>query len=423
MARRTRLRTRVLLLTAAFALALFAITFGLSWRAQVAQERWSRLVGVETRAIATLEELIRAQNAYRASVAPAASPAVPPAARWQASNTPAEPAVVQPASRQRYEYRVVSQLLESDSLSTIDTSALRRRMATFRFVLTDNTSTPHEIDIESQRVVAEAQRIIDERKREIARQLPMLERESHDLMTAGLAVAWILIICSFAAVQVTLRKVVLPIENLSHAADQISAGDLGARAPVAGDYEVARLAAAVNHMADELKAHARTDELTNLPNFRAFRERIDLEIERASRYPEQFGVLILDLDRFKKYNDTYGHLAGNEALQRVSRVIREAVRTVDFPARYGGEEFAVIVPQIDVVALTAIAERIRTSVEAMPAPAGGAQVTVSIGAAIYPEDGATADRLFHAADERLYAAKEAGRNRLVAPGGKLSDVG
>jgi len=422
-ARRTRLRTRVLLLTAAFALALFAITFGLSWRAQVAQERWSRLVGVETRAIATLEELIRAQNAYRASVAPAASPAVPPAARWQASNTPAEPAVVQPASRQRYEYRVVSQLLESDSLSTIDTSALRRRMATFRFVLTDNTSTPHEIDIESQRVVAEAQRIIDERKREIARQLPMLERESHDLMTAGLAVAWILIICSFAAVQVTLRKVVLPIENLSHAADQISAGDLGARAPVAGDYEVARLAAAVNHMADELKAHARTDELTNLPNFRAFRERIDLEIERASRYPEQFGVLILDLDRFKKYNDTYGHLAGNEALQRVSRVIREAVRTVDFPARYGGEEFAVIVPQIDVVALTAIAERIRTSVEAMPAPAGGAQVTVSIGAAIYPEDGATADRLFHAADERLYAAKEAGRNRLVAPGGKLSDVG
>src|SRR5437764_3085385 len=100
-ARRTRLRSRVLLLTAAFAIALFAITFGLSWRAQVAQERWSRLVGVETRAIATLEELIRAQNAYRAH----------------------------PTTN----YRVVSQLLESDSLSTIDTAALRRRMTTFRF--------------------------------------------------------------------------------------------------------------------------------------------------------------------------------------------------------------------------------------------------------------------------------------------------
>lgn len=393
MTSRTRLRTRVLLLNAAFAIALFAITFGLSWRAQVAQERWSRLVGVETRAIATLEELIRAQNAYRAH-----------AVAGSAAN-----------------YRVVTQLLDSGSLSTIDTSALRRRMATFRAVLADGTLAANEsnaesnaeIDTESRRVVAEAQRIVDERKAEIARQLPMLERETRELMTAGLAVAWILIICSFAAVQVTLRKVVRPIEELSLAADRIAAGDLGARAPVAGDFEVARLAAAVNHMADELKAHARTDELTNLPNFRAFRERIELEIERAARYPERFGILILDLDRFKKYNDTYGHLAGNDALQRVARVIREAVRTVDFPARYGGEEFAVIVPQIDAAALVAIAERIRESVEAMPAPTGGAAVTISIGAAIYPDDGATADALFRAADERLYAAKGEGRNRVV----------
>jgi diguanylate cyclase (GGDEF)-like protein len=393
MARRTRLRSRVLLLTAAFAIVLFAITFGLSWRAQVAQERWSRLVGVETRAIATLEELIRAQNAYRAH-----------AVAGSAAN-----------------YRVVSQLLDSNSLSTIDTAALRRRMATFRAVLADGTSTSAEsnaeIDTESRRVVAEAQRIVDERKAEIARQLPMLERETRELMSAGLAVAWILIICSFAAVQVTLRKVVRPIEELSLAADRIAAGDLGARAPVAGDFEVARLAAAVNHMADELKAHARTDELTNLPNFRAFRERIDIEIDRASRYPERFGILILDLDRFKKYNDTYGHLAGNDALQRVAGVIREAVRTVDFPARYGGEEFAVIVPQIDGAALAAIAERIRESVEAMPAPAGCAQVTVSIGAAIYPDDGATSDALFRAADQRLYAAKGGGRNRVVVGGG------
>jgi diguanylate cyclase (GGDEF)-like protein len=391
-ARRTRLRTRVLLLTAAFAIALFAITFGLSWRAQVAQERWSRLVGVETRAMAVLEELIRAQNAYRthATIGSAAN------------------------------YRIVSQLLESDSLRTIDTSALRRRMSNFTAALADATSTPQEIDTESQRVVAEAQRIIDERKREIARQLPMLERDSHELMSAGLAIAWIIIICSFAAVQVTLRKVVRPIEDLSLAADLIASGDLGARAPVAGDFEVARLAAAVNHMADELKAHARTDELTSLPNFRAFRERIDLEIERAERYPERFGILILDLDRFKKYNDTYGHLAGNDALQRVARAIREAVRAVDFPARYGGEEFAVILPQLDAPALAAIAERIRANIEAMPAPLGGAQVTVSIGAAMYPDNGTAPDALFRAADERLYAAKEGGRNRVVGPNRGLS---
>jgi diguanylate cyclase (GGDEF)-like protein len=416
-ARRTRLRTRVLLLTAAFAIALFAITFGLSWRAQVAQERWSRLVGVETRAIGTLEELIRAQNAYRVGVVRRASGVGANAANFS---------VVAPTPDTRHPapatYRVVSQLLESDSLRTIDTAALRRRMSTFTAVLADATSTPQEIDTESKRVVAEAQRIIDERKREIARQLPMLERDSHELMSAGLAIAWIIIICSFAAVQVTLRKVVRPIEHLSLAADLIASGDLGARAPVAGDFEVARLAAAVNHMADELKAHARTDELTSLPNFRAFRERIDLEIERAERYPERFGILILDLDHFKKYNDTYGHLAGNDALQRVARAIREAVRVVDFPARYGGEEFAVILPQLDAPALAAIAERIRATIEAMPAPAGGSQVTVSIGAAMYPEDGAKADALFRAADARLYAAKEGGRNRVVGVGSLRSAI-
>jgi diguanylate cyclase (GGDEF)-like protein len=388
MARRTRLRSRVLLLTAAFALVLFGLTFALSWRAQVAQGRWSRLVGVETRAIATLEELIRAQNAFRARAV---------------------------AGRAAH-YRIVAQLLESESLSTIDTAALRRRMTTFRTVLADSTSEPEEIDTESLRVVAEAQRLIDERKREIARQLPMLERETREMMSAGLAVAWIVVISSFAAVQVTLRKVVRPLEELARAADRIAAGDLAARAQVAGDFEIAGLAAAVNHMADELKAHARTDELTSLPNFRAFRERIDLEIERAERYLQHFGILILDLDHFKKYNDTYGHLAGNEALQRVARVIREAVRAVDFPARYGGEEFAVIVPQIEDAALAAIAERIRAGVERMPAPAGGAQVTVSIGAAIFPDDGSAVDVLFRVADERLYAAKRAGRNRVVVGG-------
>jgi len=405
MARRTRLRTRVLLLTAAFAIALFAITFGLSWRAQIAQERWSRLVGVETRAIGTLEELIRAQNAYRVKMGVGRGGL----GVGETATAPTPHALLPTPGT----YRIVSQLLESDSLRTIDTAALRRRMSTFTAALADPTSTPEEIDTESQRVVAEAQRIIDERKREIARQLPMLERETHELMSAGLAIAWIIIICSFAAVQVTLRKVVRPIEDLSLAADLIASGDLGARAPVAGDFEVARLAAAVNHMADELKAHARTDELTSLPNFRAFRERIDLEIERAERYPERFGILILDLDRFKKYNDTYGHLAGNDALQRTARAIREAVRVVDFPARYGGEEFAVILPQIDAPALAAIAERIRATIEAMPAPAGGAQVTVSIGAAMYPDDGSAPDALFRAADERLYKAKEGGRNRVI----------
>jgi diguanylate cyclase (GGDEF)-like protein len=268
--------------------------------------------------------------------------------------------------------------------------------------------------------VREAQRIIEERKREIARTLPDLARDTQAMMWSGLAVAWIVVVLSFAAAQTTLRKVVRPIEQLSLAADRIASGDLTARAAIAGDHEVARLAVALNGMADKLRAHARTDELTGLPNFRAFRERIDAEIDRASRYPEAFGILVLDLDRFKKYNDTFGHLAGNEALQRVAIVIRETVRSVDFPARYGGEEFAVIVPEVDVQSLTAIAERVRANIEALPAPPNGSAITVSIGAALYPADGDNAEALFHAADERLYAAKHAGRNRVVVPGSAAS---
>jgi len=372
--KRTPLRRRVLLLTFAFALVLFAITAGLSWRAKSAQERWQRLVGVETRAIAALEELVRAQNAYRARGG---------------------------------DYRLVSQLLDNDALHAIDTGALRRRVVAFRTAMADPTATAEEIDGDSRRVVAEAQRLIGERKREIARQLPALERESTAMMETGLAVAWIIVILSFAAVQVTLRNVVRPLEDLARAADRIAAGDLTASAPVAGDLEIAKLGIAFNRMAEELKARARTDDLTALPNFRAFRERIDAEIERAARYPESFGILVLDLDRFKKYNDTHGHLAGNEALQRVARVIRDTVRSVDFPARYGGEEFAVIVPEIDAPALAAIAERIRANVESLQI------LTISIGGAIFPADGRTVDALFQTADERLYTAKREGRNRVV----------
>ena len=239
--------------------------------------------------------------------------------------------------------------------------------------------------------------------------------QSRVIMSAGLAVAWIVVICSFAGVQITLRKVVRPLEQLARAADRIADGDLNARAPVAGDLEIAQLGTAFNHMADKLRAHARTDDLTDLPNFRAFRERIDAEIERAVRYPEQFGILVLDLDHFKLYNDRYGHLAGNDALQRVARALRIAVRAVDFPARYGGEEFAVIVPQIGAAALATIAERVRALVDSLPAPAGGALVIISIGGALYPEDGTTVDALFHVADDRLYQAKRDGRNRVVIP--------
>ena len=386
--RRQHLRTRVLLLTGAFTLALFAIAFGLSWRARLAQQRWTRLISIETRAVATLEELIRAQNGFRA--------------RFLAGGE----------SPQRY--RVVEQLLSDDSLTRIDLGVLHARVRSFRTIIEEPAPVPAHVDSTSSAIVGEALQIIAARKQEIARQLPALERETSFMMSSGLAVAWIVALLGFAAVQITLRKVVRPLEELSVAADRIAAGDLTARAPVAGDHEIAKLGVAFNHMADELKARARTDDLTSLPNFRAFRERIDAELERADRYPERFGVLVLDLDRFKKYNDTYGHSAGNDALRRVSQSIRETIRAVDFAARYGGEEFAVIAPQVDRAALTAIAERVRSNIESLPAPHDGSTVTVSIGAAVYPDDAKDRDALFQSADARLYEAKKGGRNRVVS---------
>lgn len=374
-------------LTAAFAVALLLITFGLSWRAKQSQEKWSRLISVETEAIARLEEVIRQQNGFFTNL------------------RNEEPSAVE-------RYGAIEQQLDTPALKAIDTATLRVRIRSFR-ALVEEGDHRSELRTESVRIVAEAQRLIDAHKAEIERQLPLLRRDANDMMLVGVAVAWIVVLLTFAVVKTTIRKVVRPVEDLAAAADRIAKGDIIVRAPVGGDLEVAKLGVAFNRMADELNARARTDDLTALPNFRAFRERIDIEIARAVRYAHRFGVLVLDLDRFKQYNDRFGHLAGNDALQRVAQVIRETVRAVDFPARYGGEEFAVIVPLADAGALARLAERIRANIEALPAPADGAQVTISIGASIYPDDGASAEALFHTADERLYEAKRLGRNRVV----------
>ncbi|HUP47703.1 MAG TPA: diguanylate cyclase [Thermoanaerobaculia bacterium] len=392
-----RLRTRVLLMTGGFALALLAITFGLSTRAKMSQERWTRIVAVETEAVAALEEVIRAQNAFRKQVAFG-------------------------DARAAEKYKTVEQLLDLPALRTPNNGVLRERVEAFsrRLRATDvrlrrvsRAAATQELDAASARVINEAQRLIEWHKQEITRQLPQLERETGLMMTTGLAIAWIVILLSFTAAKITISRVVRPLEQISAAAARIAGGVTNVSVPVTGDLEVVQLGRSLNAMANTLSDTARTDELTRLPNFRAFRERIDDEIHRSNRLGYEVGMLVLDLDRFKQYNDRFGHLAGNDVLQRVAAVIAEAVRRMDFPARYGGEEFAVVVPNVDVPLLSQIAERIRANVEALPAASGGGPVTVSIGAAVYPADGATAEALFEVADERLYRAKREGRNRVV----------
>ncbi|HSN68401.1 MAG TPA: GGDEF domain-containing protein, partial [Thermoanaerobaculia bacterium] len=160
------------------------------------------------------------------------------------------------------------------------------------------------------------------------------------------------------------------------------------------------------------------DELTQMANFREFERRVHEELERADRYGRPLGLLVFDIDHFKRYNDRFGHAAGNEALKAVASTIRAGLRQTDHPARYGGEEFAAVLTETEAEGMWQTAERIRIAIESIPPIAGRDTLTCSIGGALYPQDGATAEALFAAADRRLYEAKDGGRNRTVAPRGE-----
>ncbi len=158
----------------------------------------------------------------------------------------------------------------------------------------------------------------------------------------------------------------------------------------------------------ELEALATTDGMTGLPNHRLFQERLRAEIVACRAKELPVTLLLIDVDRFKSYNDSFGHPAGDEALRIVGRILRESVRGNDLPARYGGEEFAAILPGTASAQAYVVAERIRTACEAQVFPYR--QVTLSVGIATTFEGEAT--ELIERADEALYAAKNGGRNRV-----------
>jgi diguanylate cyclase (GGDEF)-like protein len=171
------------------------------------------------------------------------------------------------------------------------------------------------------------------------------------------------------------------------------------------------LAAANAH----LQALSTTDPLTNLPNHRTLHRAVDLELERARRYSRPCSLLVLDVDHFKAFNDTYGHPAGDAALREFSQVVRRTLRGIDIVGRWGGEEFLAVLPETDVPLALETAERVRDAVAGHTFPAGGGgHVTCSIGVATYPSDGADRDELVAAADRALYVAKRLGRNQVRA---------
>jgi diguanylate cyclase (GGDEF)-like protein len=168
---------------------------------------------------------------------------------------------------------------------------------------------------------------------------------------------------------------------------------------------------------ETVERQAVTDDLTGLFNRRRFQEALVTEVERSKRFGQAVGLVLLDLDDFKAVNDTYGHQQGDLVLREVARVLRERSREIDAPARYGGEELAVVLPGTDLAGAYNLAERVRAGIEELELPllegSGALRVTASFGVATLPGSADDTRGLVAAADEALYRAKRAGKNRTV----------
>lgn len=168
---------------------------------------------------------------------------------------------------------------------------------------------------------------------------------------------------------------------------------------------------------EELAERAITDGLTGLSNHKAFQEALLLEIERAKRYEKTLPLILLDIDHFKFFNDTYGHQTGDRVLKELARLVKSNLRAIDFPARYGGEEFVIFLPETGYEGAIIVAERIRQKVSEFPFVVDSGEtmrITISAGVACYPLDAVTPHELIAKSDEAMYYSKEHGRNRVTS---------
>lgn len=188
--------------------------------------------------------------------------------------------------------------------------------------------------------------------------------------------------------------------------------------------KIAAMALDKTKLLERARLMAITDELTGLYNHRHFLQQLSLEIERTKRYERPLSLIMIDIDYFKHYNDTNGHLKGNDLLRELGRILHNYSRGVDIVARYGGEEFSIIMPETDRNKAKRLAERLRKTMEAhefeFREKQPGGRVTMSIGVASYPENAPSAFELVEKADKALYRAKEAGRNKVCISTEKIS---
>jgi diguanylate cyclase (GGDEF)-like protein len=166
------------------------------------------------------------------------------------------------------------------------------------------------------------------------------------------------------------------------------------------------------HYVERIRQLSYLDGLTGIFNRRFFEMRILEEIERARRCDAGMAVVMVDIDQFKKLNDEFGHLLGDEVLRQVSSLFHQQLRKIDVVCRYGGEEFAILLTQTNAVHALGVAEKLRKLVESWQFPGVPRTVTLSAGVAAFPDHGTSRDELIHAADTGLYAAKQAGRNQV-----------
>jgi two-component system, cell cycle response regulator len=252
-----------------------------------------------------------------------------------------------------------------------------------------------------------------------------LAQASQDKQSVRLIIAIVFMVAIaivMLSAKVLSRHILVPLSLLQKGVDRFGDGDLSHRINLSTQDELAALANAFNTMAQtleqsqgELRRLATVDGLTGVYNRREFNRWLTLEIERSHRECHPISLVMVDIDHFKKLNDTYGHQAGDEALRHVGRLLKRDVRPGDHVARYGGEEFAIILPNASRADAFTVAERIRVSIEAQVIPLSLEQsltFTASLGFATFIIDQDTEETFGQRADQALYYAKHSGRNRV-----------
>lgn len=252
-----------------------------------------------------------------------------------------------------------------------------------------------------------------------------LAQASQDKQSVRLIIAIVFMVAIaivMLSAKVLSQHILVPLSLLQKGVDRFGDGDLSHRINLSTQDELAALANAFNTMAQtleqsqgELRRLATVDGLTGVYNRREFNRWLTLEIERSRRECYPISLVMVDIDHFKKLNDTYGHQAGDEALRHVGRLLKRDVRPGDHVARYGGEEFAIILPNASRADAFTVAERIRVSIEAQVIPLSLEQsltFTASLGFATFIIDQDTEETFGQRADQALYYAKHSGRNRV-----------